>query len=367
MKNKNRYKAIYIILSCFVLTFCGCMESPPELRPLEATTVIRVYAQTDFFDKPLFDEFEKKSGLKLESSFYDSRDAALANLQENPGAFDLIIAETQTANLFASLKLVDSSAVKRILKRLSQEDSASIPYLQGVDGLALSSEHISSDISGWEVLFDDAYSGRISLIDHPRESVGAILKYSGLPINTIGNDDLMVAELNAGMLVENGVSFGEAYQNLNELIDGTKWIAQVRSGDYAQRVVDKETVRFVYPAEGFGVFQVSLAIGKDSRNSAGALRLIQFLIEPQNAELTAKRLHYKSLIPGVSQGGDKFAYPPERVQKLGEKYSDLKEVANVHEKIFSLARILPKETIEEDSSDTEQLIADTAMKVEDEQ
>lgn len=338
-----------LVLASFFTLIAGCMEKPPVVEQAKVPAEIRVYSQKDFCDVTLLKEYEKKTGLKIIVEDYESRDAALAVLQENPGEYDLIIAEEQTANLFASLKLVE----KKLPGDTSENTGAAKPYLQGFDGLAYNTKFVTAEVAGWEVLFDETYLGKVALIDHPRETVGAILKYSELMINTSGSDDLIVAELNAGMLYDNKVIYGEPHTNLDKLMSGDVWVAQVRSGDFAQRGAGNNDVKFVFPQEGFGIFRVSLAVGKDSPNPKGAAGLIEFLLKPKNAFRASTALGYGSLVKGAKQdASNKLANPSPAILKLGEQYSDMKEVANVHEKIFSLAKkTSPSEDEEESTED----------------
>ncbi|MCP4677211.1 MAG: extracellular solute-binding protein [Deltaproteobacteria bacterium] len=338
-----------ILRRCFLglLVLFSCDEDASTIEKPKTPNFVHVYSQQDYIDYELLKEFEKTSGVKIKVTEYESRDAALARLQESPGVFDLIVANEQTANLFASLKLIEK---KTGLQEPSAKDDKNkpsphtVPYFWGGDGIAVNTAFVKEKVEGWQVFYNEEYNGKLLLIDHPRESVGAVLKYSDLPINTGGTDELMIAELNGNLLRENSVGFGESMDNLNKVIAGEKWVAQVRSGSFAQRAGEAKNVVFVFPKEGYGIFKICLSVGKDCPNPVQARKLIGFMVKPENAARSSARLFYGSLIEGADEylseeeRGHPISHPPRDVYALGEHYTDLQKVANVHEKIFSLAK-----------------------------
>ena len=71
----------------------------------------------------------------------------------------------------------------------------SAPYQWGTTGIAVDTAVVGTDFPrSWGLIFDpaiaDEFSGRISLLNDPRETIGAALKYLGYSLNSTSQDEL---------------------------------------------------------------------------------------------------------------------------------------------------------------------------------
>jgi spermidine/putrescine transport system substrate-binding protein len=170
----------------------------------------------------------------------------------------------------------------------------SVPYQAGTTGLAVDTAVLGEDYPrSWGLVFDpeisEQYGGKITMLNDPRETLGAALRYLGHSLNTTDADQLaeaqtLVAESKARLAAFDSVTADEL------LTSGETAIAHGYSGDlFVQFLGTDEPERYEYfvPEEGGARWIDTLAIPFDAPHPCTAHTFINWLLDADNgADLT---------------------------------------------------------------------------------
>lgn len=309
------------------------------------------YNWKDYTNKSILEDFEKEFGIKVVLKEYDTEDVMLPEVQSAPEKYDVIVTSGAAVfplreyRLLAELdlaKIPNAKFVKKGFKNPScdPEGKYTMPYLFGTTGLVINTNFVPADVDSWAILWDKKYKGKIALLDDCRETMAAALKYSHFSLNTIDTGELKIARQNALLLKDNGVQFGETFENLEKVKNGELWIALVYNGDVIYKAKDRKDIKFVLPKEGFNIWVDYFLISADSEKKEEAHKLINFFLAPKNAARSANTFSYASPIEAEAfinkeNLSNPNIYPPENVLRRGEFYNSIGEVEGEYIKIFN--------------------------------
>ena len=167
----------------------------------------------------------------------------------------------------------------------------SVPYLWGVSGIGYDSDEVKPAPEGWSVFWDARYKGRMSLLNDQREVFAMGLQSMGLRTDTHDPEILKKAQLRLKeqkALVKTYVSESMEYL----LLSGEVVLAHLWSGDINRASEEKPSLRFMVPKEGGFIFQDNLCIPAGARNKAGALKLMDFLMEPASMARLVEKVRF---------------------------------------------------------------------------
>lgn len=340
-------------LFCLILlvsALVGCssddsVTSDGKSNP-EAQKVVNLAIWSNYISKDFLDEFEKQSGIKVVVSNYSSNEELLGKLQAGATGYDLAVPSDYMVFVMGKLGLLNELDRSKLSHFADLEADAmgaqydpqnlySVPYSRGFTGIAYNKEVVKEPITSWKDLFDNPrYSGRISLLDDVRETLGSALKWKGHSMNSVDVNELAAAKAILIAAQKQIKAFSSEPSSL--LASGEVVIAQAYSGDTLKvRKATAGKIDFVIPKEGTSVWVDCLVIPKGSPNVDSAHKLINFLL---SAKIAASRTEnffvspvikgVKALLPSALQK-DPIVFPPpvrwkefESIRDLGEKGSD---------------------------------------------
>lgn len=264
---------------------------------------IRLAVWTHYLPPELLEIFERKTGIRVELSYFSSNEELLAKIQAGGAAYDVIfpsdymVSVMKKLGLLASLNQAQLSHWKeidpRVLgKKYDPENQFSIPYSWGTTGIAFRSDLIppGAQVGSWkELLTDPLWFGKVTFLDDAREVLGAALKVLGLNPNTTARGDLEKAK---AFLVPHKKAIRAFLSELRgPLIQGEVVVAQAFSIDAIQaHQATQGRVQFVFPSEGGTLWIDHLAILKTSSRVAEAHQLINFLLDRENSMKVTQKL-----------------------------------------------------------------------------
>lgn len=124
----------------------------------------------------------------------------------------------------------------------------SMPYMWWTTGFCWDGDKINEDLTSWESLWNDAYKGKLAMLDDSREVFAVAAFRLGLDPNTTNVADLdrMAA------LLEEQKPLVRTYttDHINAMINGQAIISHTWSGDVYQMYEDVPNVKYVIPSEG---------------------------------------------------------------------------------------------------------------------
>lgn len=338
--------ALAVLVALAVL---GCQQEAGA--PAEAEQ-LNVYIWTNYLPQEVVDEFQKRTGIRVNVDTYDSNEAVLEKLQSGVAGYDLVVPSDYMIKVLIPQDLVQPLDHSRLpnLKNLDPrlmnqaydpENRHSVPYLWGTTGIGYDRKKAKAPVDSWAALFDQRYAGRILMLDDPREAFGAALKLMGRSLN---ETDPAVLRQAADMLKKQKplVRTYNSSDFANLLAAGDVDVAQGWNGEMAEAVANApDRLAYVVPKEGGTLWIDNLTIPKTARNVAAAHAFINFVMEPEMAAKIVNSVHYAGanraalpLIDGKIRD-DPAIYPPREVLDRCELLEDLGETTQLIDELWT--------------------------------
>ncbi len=277
----------------------ACQRAPQELH---------IYIWDEYVDPKVYELFEREFNVKIIEDNYGSNEELLAKLQAGATGYDLIVPSDYMVSimikqgLLAELDLKNIPNFKHLYERFKDPpydpgNKFSVPYLWGTTGIGYNKKEVDPPPTSWADLFEPArlekYKNKISMLDDPREAIGAALKYLGHSFNTSDSEKLEQAKL--ALLTQKPYLAkydSEAFED--SLAAGETVIAHGWSGEIAIAKTQNPDIEYVLPQEGAVIWTDNLAIPKTSKNKKLAERFIDFLLKPDISAMITNFTYYAS-------------------------------------------------------------------------
>ncbi|KAH6774322.1 putrescine-binding periplasmic protein-like protein [Perilla frutescens var. frutescens] len=254
----------------------------------------------------------------------------------------------------------------------SQGTIWAVPYRWGSMVIAFNNKEFKrrklAPVEDWSDLWRPELAGKISMVDSPREIVGAVLKYMGASYNTTNIDSQVVGGKNVMLqqlkLLVQQVRLFDSQHYLKAFRAGDVWVAVGWSSDVIPVAKTMSNVSVMVPKSGASLWADFWAIPAASRlgtdQIGGRVRgpsplvqqWVEFCLQPERA------LPFKEeIIPGASPISLKARVEQPQERKKGRPKLETNLVANVPpDEILSKCEFL--EPLSEDAlSDYEWLIS----------
>ena len=257
---------------------------------------LAIYNWAEYIDEEQLAEFSDEFGVSVSMDVYDSNEAMQPIIAAGNSGYSLIVpSDYMVAILIAGedIQPLNKSAIPN-LANISPDfqdlvyDPAgdyTAPYQWGTTGLAVDTAVVGTDFPrSWGLIFDpaiaDEFSGRISLLNDPRETIGAALKYLGYSLNTTSDDELNEAKELVASSRDRLAAFNT--DSSDELLTtGETAIAHGYSGDmFTQFLETDDPSQYVYfvPEEGGTRWIDNMAIPFDAPAPCTAHSFINWLL-----------------------------------------------------------------------------------------
>ena len=315
----------------------------------ERQNTLHLYTWTDYIDKQIIREFEQKFNARVVEENFPSNEVMISKLKAGGGGFDIIvpsdymIASMKQDKLLMKLpreKIPNLENLSARFKNVNYDPNGDfvVPYMWGTTGFAFNAQKVHNAPKSWKEFFDVArHAGlakRISLLDDPREVLGAALKARGLSLNSTGAAELKSAkELLLAFKPLVGRFDTMSYKDL--LASGDLWMAQAYSGDIIKMQKQNPDLRYVIPEDGATLWVDNLAVPTGAPNPTLAAEFINFVMTPEVNQRIAQSIHYattneaaRRLLP-ESEVKNTAIYPPQDVEARLELFKDLGENTEV--------------------------------------
>lgn len=272
---------------------------------------LALFNWAEYIDPEHLQAFADEYGINATMDVYDSNEAMLPQIQAGNSGYDVIVPSDYMVSLMISgeyIQPLNKDAIPN-LSNLSTEFTGlpydpdgtySVPYQAGTTGLAVDTEVVGTDFPrSWSIVFDpefaDEYSGQISLLNDPRETLGAALKYLGYSLNSTSEEELAEARDLVASASGNLAAFDT--NSSDELLTaGETVIAHGYSGDMFTQILetDEGTDRYVYfvPEEGGTRWIDNMAIPFDAPHPCTAHTFINWLMDGEQGAALANWNYY---------------------------------------------------------------------------
>jgi putrescine transport system substrate-binding protein len=314
-------------------------------RPGVAQNELNIYNWTDYTVEDQLREFQKRTGIKVNNSTYDTNELLDAKLRIGGWPYDIVVPSAAPfffSQLQAGLyRKLDRSKIRNwdnidpaLLAPLARYDPGNqhgVPFMWGTIGIGYDVEEVWKRMPGAPVdslamLFDPAVVSKfkdcgVSMLDSPSDVIPAALAYLGLSPDSLRREDLQKAAA-AIRAVRPYLRRFDSMEYINALGDGRLCLALGFSGgvyqarERAARAIPPREIVYSLPREGAQQWIDVIAIPKDARHVEQAYRFIDFMLEPKVALATTELTGYATAnravaaLPAREVSISPIVYPP---------------------------------------------------------
>lgn len=253
---------------------------------------LNLFAWSEYVPQSVLDGFTEETGVKVNYETYASNEEMLAKLLSGAASYDMIQPSEYTIEALVKEKqLVPLDHTKLPnLKNLGKEYwgqphdpklEYSVPYLQGTVGIVVNTEKVKVPVAGYADVFQDAYKGRIVVLDDALEIVTWALATIGIGPDGVTRENLeKVKPILAKWLPL--VKVYDSDSPKTALLNGDVDLGIVWSGE-AAILIKEQPGKFAYvlPKEGAHMFIDNLAIPKGSEHVEAAHKFIDYILRPE--------------------------------------------------------------------------------------
>ena len=312
---------------------------------------------------------EKYPNIDVNYTTYDSNESLYAKLAGGGLTVDVIIpSDYMIARLIQEDMLLplnfdnipNYKFVQEEFKNTAYDpdNKYSVPYTWGTVGILYNSKFVDeADVTGWELLWNEKYKGKILQFDNSRDAFGVAQFLTGISINTTDEAELKQA---ANKLAEqNPLVRQYVMDQIYAAMEGENaWIAPYYAGDCMMMMDANPDLRFYLPEEqGFNLFIDAMCIPTCSENKDAAETFINFLCEPEISGANMDYICYASPIEGARDYMDKYLaeseviYPDQSILDKGSSYLFLPAETNrLMDNLFLEIRISGQQTDDEEEA-----------------
>lgn len=294
--------------------------------------VVNFFNWSKYIGKDTLPRFSEKTGIKVNYEEFADEEEMFAKLRSGARGYDLIIGTDYMIPRLRGLNVIDPypPGVLQNLKNLDQQflntpfdpDNAfTVPYLWGTTGIGYNKKQMPEPPTSWWDLWDEKYSGKISMLDNARDCISVGLMLKGYPETSI--DEKHFAEVRDLLIKQRPlVKQYSSTQYMDSLVAGELFMAMAWSGDVLQSARENPHLDYVIPKEGSYMWVDSLCLVRGSTHREETLRLVDYLLEgPISAEI-ANTVRYASPNSVAKKDldktllGDPRVFPPPKIAKL---------------------------------------------------
>jgi len=226
------------------------------------------------------------------------------------------------------------------------ENKYSVPYTWGTVGIIYNSKYVDeADVTGWEVMWNEKYAGKILMFDNSRDAFGITQYMLGYDVNTTDEAELQAC---AEKLAEQKPVVQQYVmdQIFAAMENEEAWIAAYYAGDYLTMADNNPNLEFYLPEhQGFNLFIDAMCIPTCAQEKEAAETFINFLCDPEISAANMEWVCYSTPITEARQYLDpevaesEISYPAEEKLIKASSYSFLNpETTRLVEALFMNVR-----------------------------
>ena len=350
-------------LACaaLVIGLCGWLIVMPSIQE---TVTLNVYNWGQYMadgsddSMEIIAEFEKRyPNIKVNYSTYDSNEIMYAKLANGGITVDLIIpSDYMIARMIAEDMLLpldfdnipNYQYIDENLRNTAfdPENKYSVPYTWNTVGMIYNTKYVDeSDLTGWELLWNEKYAGKILMFGNSRDAFGIAQYLLGYSVNTTDK-----AELDAcAQLLKEQKPVLQQYvmdEVFATMQNEEAWIAPYYAGDCLTMMDENENLDFFLPEDqGFNLFIDSMCIPTCAKEKEAAETFINFLCDPEIAAANMDWICYATPISAAKEFMDPdtvsnpISYPDQETLDRGTSFGYLpEETSRYMENLFMEVR-----------------------------
>ena len=304
-------------------------------------------------------EFERRyPHIDVKYSTYDSNESLYSKLSAGGTPVDVIIpSDYMIARLASEGQLMELNFdnipnFSKVDDRFKNPDydpegKYSVPYTWGTVGILYNEKYVDeADVTGWELLWNEKYAGKILMFDNSRDAFGVAQYLLGYDVNTTDEEELTAcAEL---LSQQRPLVRQYVMDQIYATMEGENaWIGAYYAGDCMMMMDNNPDLAFYLPEDqGFNLFIDAMCIPSCAQEKEAAELFINFMCDPEISGANMDYICYGSPIAGAKDYMDPYLaesdviYPDESVLANGSSYAFLpEEITRFVENLFMQVRV----------------------------
>ncbi len=246
------------------------------------------------FEKWYYETYGQKIRVNYET--FDSNESLRSQLEIGGVSYDVIVPSDYMIEYFIEKDMLAELNFDNIpnYKNISEtyrnlyydpENRYTVPYTYGVVGIIYDAKEVDpADVTGWEVMWNEKYSGEILQFNNPRDAFGIAMYKLGIDVNTTDTAewDRAQAELIKQVPLRKGLVMDEIF---NMMESGEAAIGAYYVGDYftmQSEQADDVDLRLFIP-ESSNVYVDAMCVLKNSKHKEAAEAYINFMLSEDAA------------------------------------------------------------------------------------
>ena len=266
--------------------------------------VLNVYNWGEYIDPEILDEFQQKTGIKVNYDEFPSNEDMYAKVKNSSSGYDIVFPSDYMLERMIKEDLVQKinfdniPNFKNIHTRfinLSFDPTSeySMPYMWGTLGIMYNKSLVNKPVNSWDILWDEDYAGQIFIYDSMRDAFCMALKKLGYPINI--TDVNKLNEAKDQLILQKPLVQAYAGDSIRDkMINESAALALTYSGDAFLCSLENSDIDYVIPDEGSNVWVDVIAILKGAQNITEAEEFINFLCDPEVALRNTEYIGYST-------------------------------------------------------------------------
>ena len=300
---------------------------------------------------------ERYPNIKVNYSTYDSNEIMYSKLSNGGITVDVIIpSDYMIARMIQEDMLLELDFdnipnyqyIDENFRNTSYdpENRYSVPYTWGTVGILYNTKYVDeADVTGWELLWNEKYAGKILMFGNSRDAFGIAQYRLGYDVNTTDEAELRAC---AQLLMEQKPVLQQYVMDeiFVTMENEEAWIAPYYAGDCLVMMENNPDLAFYLPEEqGFNLFIDAMCIPTCCQEKEAAELFINFLCDPEIAGANMDWICYSTPLSAAKEYMDPDAvsspvsYPPDEVLVNGSSYTYLpEEISRFVEGLFMEVR-----------------------------
>ena len=312
----------------FFLGLGGLAGCTRDTRPR-----LNVYNWSAYVAPDTIPNFEKEFGVRVRYSTYESNEEMLAKVVTGNSGWDVVfpthnrLLPMREYGLLAPLRHdwlrnLDNLAPAFRSPAWDPQLASGVPYMWYGTGI-IYNRVVRPAPTAWSDLWGERLKGRLTMLDDPKDVLGACLKKLHHSFSTTDPAQLKRAQHEA--IAQKHLL--RAYLNAevrDQLVAGDVLVAQLWSTTAQQAIDASPLLAFAFPAEGFPFYCDCAMIHRESERSRLAHQFLDYLLRPKVAAAAAEYTRVATA-NGVAKTflleptrNNPTLYPPSEIYERGE-------------------------------------------------
>lgn len=320
MNAKILWRLIAALLALtLVAAACGDDDSGDDAgdacAPGQTDGDLNLYNWSEYMDPELQTAFEEEFGVTINEDNYDSNEAMQPIISAGNSGYDLIVPSDYMVSILiesGDIAPIQRDAIPNLENLLPDFASGlpydpdaeySVPYQWGTTGLGVDLSVTGPDVpETWGLIFDPALAaeynldGAFTMLNDPRETMGAALKYLGYSLNSTSDAELEEAKQLVADAASRVAAFdSDQYDEL--LVSGQAAVTHGYSGNFLVQFFeaeDPDQYTYFVPQEGGTRWVDNMAVVIDAPHPCTAHTFINFLLDAENGAALTNWNYYAS-------------------------------------------------------------------------